>query len=596
LFWRILKACLLPLTSEGAAMFAPKVPKAQTTALENSSSKMPQRSPLFGHRLGHDPVALPLFLQRTIGNQATLRLLAKQTLSQHGDATENAMTGETSRGASWDFSKIRLFPPDRASRGLSPLPSIIQQKLVVGQANDPLEHEADRVADQVMRMPATEIEPDAAPPQVSRKCAACEAGTSEANLGEAPAKVHEALRSPGRPLDAATRAHFEPRFGHDFNSVRIHTDQQAADAARDLAAEAFTVGEHIVFGKSQYAPDAISGLHLLAHELTHVVQQRAAGPALQRRAKNCPDKEPEAKTIKTIGDFISLVERVEADAGTRSDPIATARLIARTKYDDRAWDWLLPTTKGKPGVVQIVGDGPRVCRPGGQVTVDDIASLCFKLTVATPDGDVDPMHIIAAIVADAETLPAGTGANWLVRKLVAPLPPSVTQRAASTWVGDVGKAAAEWMLVFRDRDPKDAYWLANAPQSDLLANVYGVAMTSKSPVSGFAFDKTAPLSDNLRRFSRSGRKMEFHIFCDVERFALETNGVTLTAKAKAAIYEQIKLFAIWYAFNSPALKKSLVVAIGDESVRSEFGKRLTDYTWFADKFIAFVQDGLAGEK
>jgi len=65
-------------------MFAPKVPKAHTKTLENSFSKMPQRSTLLGNRLGHDPVALPLFLQRTIGNQATLRLLAQQASRQQG--------------------------------------------------------------------------------------------------------------------------------------------------------------------------------------------------------------------------------------------------------------------------------------------------------------------------------------------------------------------------------------------------------------------------------------------------------------------------------------------------------------------------------
>jgi len=131
---------LTPLTREGAAMFAPKVPKAQTKALENSFSKMPERSTLLGHRLGHDPVEQALFFQRTIGNQAILRLVAQQTSRQQGGATENMMTGETSRGASWDFSKIPLSPPDRL--GSSPQPSIIQRKLVVGQPNDPLEDEA----------------------------------------------------------------------------------------------------------------------------------------------------------------------------------------------------------------------------------------------------------------------------------------------------------------------------------------------------------------------------------------------------------------------------------------------------------------------
>ena len=95
-----------------------------------------------------------------------------------------------------------------------------------------------------------------APPQVSRKCAACEeeqklqkkdAGSSAPALAEAPSSVHEVLRSPGRPLDAATRAFFEPRFGRDFSGVRMHTDAAAAQSARDVKARAYTVGRNIAF-------------------------------------------------------------------------------------------------------------------------------------------------------------------------------------------------------------------------------------------------------------------------------------------------------------------------------------------------------------
>jgi hypothetical protein len=480
----------------------------------------------------------------------------------------------------------------------------LQAKLKVGAVNDPLEHEADRVADLVMS--GLEVSVAAAPPQISRKCTDCEEeklqkkpAQSQTRVGEAPAIVHEALRSPGRPLDAATRAHFEPRFGHGFSRVRIHTDQRAADASRDLAAQAFTVGEHIVFGKSEYAPDRTTGQHLLAHELTHVVQQRAQGPALQRRAENCPVAEPKPPTIETMGDFIGLVERVEADAGTKNDPIATARLIARTKYDDRAWDWLLPTTKGKPGVVQIVGDGPRVCRPGGQVTTDDIASLCFKLIVSTPDGPIDPMHIIIGIVADAETLPAGTGATGLSR-LADPLPASVSQRAASTWVGDVGKAAADWMVVLPlpggRGDTKDEYMRDSAPPHDLLADIDGVVMTAKLPLSGAALDKKKSLSDNLRFYSRRGRRMRFHIFCDAERFALEADGVTLTASAKADIGQRVKDFAEWYTKNNPGILAYETAVAGSRQVSKAWVQRAEDWKWFADQFITFVQNGLASER
>lgn len=88
-----------------------------------------------------------------------------------------------------------------------------------------------------------------------------------------PPIVHEVLRSPGQPLDSATRAFFEPRFGHDFSRVRVHTDDRAAESAESVSALAYTVGRDIVFGAGQFAPSTSAGRKLLAHELTHVGQQ-----------------------------------------------------------------------------------------------------------------------------------------------------------------------------------------------------------------------------------------------------------------------------------------------------------------------------------
>jgi len=85
--------------------------------------------------------------------------------------------------------------------------------------------------------------------------------------------VHDVLRSPGRPLDAGVRAVMEPRFGHNFAHVRVHSDARAADSADALGAFAYTAGPHIVFGAGQYAPHTEGGRSLLAHELAHVVQQ-----------------------------------------------------------------------------------------------------------------------------------------------------------------------------------------------------------------------------------------------------------------------------------------------------------------------------------
>ncbi|PYI93687.1 MAG: hypothetical protein DME97_05365 [Verrucomicrobia bacterium] len=91
--------------------------------------------------------------------------------------------------------------------------------------------------------------------------------------GAVPPVVHEALHAPGQSLDAGVRAFMEPRFGHDFSRVRVHTDGRAADSARELNALAYTVGRDVVFGTRQYAPTTREGRQLLAHELAHVVQQ-----------------------------------------------------------------------------------------------------------------------------------------------------------------------------------------------------------------------------------------------------------------------------------------------------------------------------------
>jgi hypothetical protein len=106
---------------------------------------------------------------------------------------------------------------------------------------------------------------------------------------EVPPIVHEVLRSPGRPLDAATRAFMEPRFGHDFSSVRVHTDAKAAESARAVNALAYTVGQSIVFDDGLYSPNSLAGRSLLAHELVHTVQQAHSSRNLQNLSIDAPD-------------------------------------------------------------------------------------------------------------------------------------------------------------------------------------------------------------------------------------------------------------------------------------------------------------------
>lgn len=156
---------------------------------------------------------------------------------------------------------------------------ITQRNLIVGRAHDPLEHEADTVADQMMRIPDPRPVLRGAPPVISRKCAAGEqletkSDDTGAAVREAPPAVHEVVGSTGLPLDQRARRFFEPRFAADFSDVRVHGGDQAARSARAVGARAYAVGNHIVLGAPSLGLNNQAGLRLLAHELTHVMQQR----------------------------------------------------------------------------------------------------------------------------------------------------------------------------------------------------------------------------------------------------------------------------------------------------------------------------------
>jgi Domain of unknown function (DUF4157) len=117
----------------------------------------------------------------------------------------------------------------------------------------------------------------------------------------APSMVDEVLRSSGQPLDTATRSFMEHRFNHDFAGVRVHTYNRAAESARAVDAAAYTVGNHVVFGTGRHAPESHAGRRLLAHELTHVVQQT---PSLHRQ----PERDPEAAKEKEEADKARVEE------------------------------------------------------------------------------------------------------------------------------------------------------------------------------------------------------------------------------------------------------------------------------------------------
>lgn len=153
--------------------------------------------------------------------------------------------------------------------------------------------------------------------------------TRQTTPASVPPIVHEVLRAPGQSLDSATRTFFESRFEHDFSHVRVHTDPRAAESARAVNALAYTVGRNIVLGSGQSAQDGSRGNRLLAHELTHVIQQNSANTISPRLVISTPQdsSEQEADAVaegifrndqspSTSVQAGATLQRVEDDSGT----------------------------------------------------------------------------------------------------------------------------------------------------------------------------------------------------------------------------------------------------------------------------------------
>ncbi len=205
---------------------------------------------------------------------------APETKASHPTAPAKSLAG------------IPVFPTGEnvnANAPASPSFSLpIQRKLAIGSVNDPMEGEANRVAQHVMRGSASRRSLAALPARSMGECRSRDAQTQtlptiaarEPNTSDAPAIVHDVLRSPGEPLDRRSRDFFEPRFGYDFSPVRVHAGMHAATSASAVNAHAYTVGSDVVFGARRYEPNTVRGRALLAHELTHVTQ---ATPRLRRQ-------------------------------------------------------------------------------------------------------------------------------------------------------------------------------------------------------------------------------------------------------------------------------------------------------------------------
>lgn len=296
----------------------------------------------------------------------------------------------------------------------------VQTKLAVSAPGDQYEQEADRVADQVMHMRAAGGIHTGPASQVQRKCSQCDQEESKPLMRAASSSSpltasHDVVPAGGgQPLSSESLSFFGSRFGYDFSGVRVHADTRAAEAARSVNAVAFTMGQNVVFDRAHYAPNSDAGRKLLAHELTHVVQQnggvnnsqlkvqRWTNPMLQRQQATCSiDIIQAAKVL--AGDRKAALKVLDCcqkglsplPSGCTSDLIAAAEKIlgkkgggkGPKKADCRGLEGFFPA-----GSSELIGqcckgrEDPRLCCPPERISSRDLSPRCCNADEKVEDG------------------------------------------------------------------------------------------------------------------------------------------------------------------------------------------------------------------
>ena len=216
-----------------------------------------------------------------------------------------------------------------------------------------VEQEADRVSDVVMRVPEPNRERayESEQPHRVREGPAPMPTPAGDVVATVPSIVGEVLRSPGQPLEPAARDFMERRFGYDFARIRIHADRSAARASAMLGADAFTFGHHIAFARGRFAPGSVHGKRLVAHELTHAIQQAATSPQIALQpAKGRPaprrrsgvvggllgwnQSDEPVRVTREVGGTQGYADRLQAIAVAR---LAKAEPAAVVQDENKQW-------------------------------------------------------------------------------------------------------------------------------------------------------------------------------------------------------------------------------------------------------------------
>ena len=451
----------------------------------------------------------------------------------------------------------------------------LQTKLEVNEPGDTYEQEADRVAWQVTRTPEPQVQRTCACVKHTGdggECAECREkrlglqrrAESNSGRGSAPPIVQEVLRQPGRPLDERTRGSMESRFGPygpDFGHVRVHTDEKAAESAKAVSALAYTVGNHIVFSSGKYSPDTAQGTSLLAHELTHVLQQGptlAPARVLQREGETCTRTFTRARSFV---DYIALVREAEtrlAAAGYTS--VGDRVHVLRGIYYGTEWSADFAVERSpvrnvgfQTYTASLTPDDPRPI-----LTCGLFEALRDSQDLTDSGRQVDVGHLMIGLDARRSTVARNV-----------PIPTQGgTGLAIATWLGDLGGGAG--MLASRRvADP------TRRVMTVFTGSDFGGSINLEGDVAGFlvgrdtsATPSGAPalaipagrtIADALRDYlmptSLAGTpssewQNRCMTFLQIYGGAFDSSG-TLTNRASlvASFKSQIQDFACWYLVN-----------------------------------------------
>jgi hypothetical protein len=452
-------------------------------------------------------------LQRTIGNQAVQRMLDANTGDRTGDPTTTVI-----RRFGHDFSRIPVHSCAR---------TFIQPKLTVNTHGDIYEQEADRVADMVMQAPdhgtplgaRDESDPEPRPSilggqeksfsrkgiedeedvplkkgVVAEKCGCGEddkrleekagvtrsegVGADSLNLDPEIETRIQAMRGDGRPLTSSERGFMEPRFGADFSAIRVHTNQEADTHSRALHARAFTMGSDIFFRAGEYEPGEAGGHRLLAHELTHSIQQGAArlnGPHIGDRSTavalvqrqpdaGAPAPAPVAAPVgRAALNFLPVLQD-QAPAGwgvtVNDDPVFDITAYA----DGGVWKCVITTADQQshqgvrlmPGVVEVTPAlvAAETSCPTLQTMITSLNSVAnqgahsgfYMLAAVQAHEDVHiaqyraglaPLYTTLKTAVEALTVPLAGNADAAAAKAAIKALPAFTAAMAAFHAGDV---------------------------------------------------------------------------------------------------------------------------------------------------------------